>query len=265
MENGVKNQIIEGTNLYIFSKNAKTGDFTYSRPINAEEAKEVADKTPGLKVAQDGSLTYMNTLRGIKANRELTRQTSGNVWLPTIQEGFLLHDAKLLPSGEVMDFGIALYNAENPDKQIAEKLMADAKKNGYEVPILASFKQLDLENGGDRYGVTPVFVSKEGLITGKDAVKLLGRFTYRGNSGVHRLYRYNGNWDADWDVNLGYTNGDCRVGRVSAVGSAKNLRELAESQIKQNYTDARSKLEDEIREINTQENASIASADRLLA
>lgn len=236
MQNQAINQRIEGTNLYIFSEDAKTGDFTYSRPIAMDEANEIASKVPGLKVAQNGSLTYMNTLRGIRANRELMKQTQGEVWFPTIEEGFSLHDAKLLPSGEIMDFGIALYDAENPDKQIAGKLMADAKKKGYNVPILASFRSLDLEQGGERYGVTPIFVSKEGLITGEDAVKLLERFTWKGNSGVRRLGRDgDGNWNANWLGGLDNASGYCRVGRVSAVGTAKNLIALAENEVRTKY------------------------------
>ncbi|MEK6889031.1 MAG: hypothetical protein AABW80_02890 [Nanoarchaeota archaeon] len=234
MQNKVENQRIEGTSLYIFNKDVKTGDFTYSRPISMDEAKAVASKVDGLNVADNGSLIYMNTLRGIRANRELMAQTQGNVWLPTIQEGFVLHDAKLLPSNELMDFGIALYNVENPDKQIAGKLIECARQKGYAVPILASFKSLDLEQGGERYGVTPVFVSKEGLITGQDAVKLLERFNFRGNSGVCRLGRSYGVWVADWDVSLD-ADGVCRVGRVSAVGTAKNLIELAENEVRTKY------------------------------
>jgi len=233
--NEIRNKRIEGTNLYIFSNNTKTGDFTYSRPIAMDEARMVADKVSGLKVAKNGSLTYMNTLRGIRANRELMNQTQGKVWLPTIQEGFALHDAKLLPSGQLMDFGIALYNGENPDKQIAGKLMADAKKADYAVPIMASFKSLNLEQGGKRYEVTPIFVSKEGLISGTDAVKILERFAGKGNSGVRRLLRHLGSWDAYWDDLLDVAYDNCRVGRVSVVGTAKNLIELAENEVRAKY------------------------------
>mgnify|MGYP001579873305 FL=1 len=96
-------------------------------------------------------------------------------------------------------------------------------------------KSLDLEQGGERYGVTPVFVSKEGLITGQDAVKLLERFNFRGNSGVCRLIRYFGVWNAGWVVNLVGADGGWRVGRVSAVGTAKNLIELAENEVRTKY------------------------------
>ncbi|MDO8563928.1 MAG: hypothetical protein Q7R87_02880 [Nanoarchaeota archaeon] len=262
----VRNQRIEGTSIYVFSKDNKSGLFTYSRPISLDEGKVSSNNVSGLNVAENGVLYNMSTLRGIQANRKLMAQTKGNVWLPTINEGLLLNDSKLLPSGELMDFGIALYGAGNPDKEIAEKLMADAKQKGYQVPILASFKSIDLKSGGKRYGSTPIFVSQDGLITGEDAKETLKRFSYVGDSGVRGLGRYGcGDWYADWDDDLGNSSEGYRVGRVSAVGSAQNLKELVEAQIKQNYSNARSELELKLQEINSQEKLCVESAEKILA
>ncbi len=231
-----RNERIKGTDIYLFGKDTESGIFTYSRPISSDEGKLASNGVNGLNVSENGVLYNMNTLRGIQANRKLMKETSGNVWFPTIKEGLLLHDARLLPSGELMDFGLALYDGENPDKFIAGKLMASAKQKGYDFPILASFKSLDLEQGGKRYGVTPIFVSQDGLITGEDAKDTLKKFSYVGNSGVHRLIRDRvGDWLAGWGDYLGDSGEGCRVGRVSAVGSAKNIAELAENEIRLKY------------------------------
>lgn len=272
----VRNKRIEGTDIYIFSKDPVSKLFTYSRSMSADEATTIAHKVPGLKVINN-SLAYMSTLRGIKANRELMAQSKGNVWFPTIQEGLLLHDAQLLPSGELMDFGIALYSAGNPDKQIAEALCKTAKDKGWKLPVLASFKSLDSQEGGERYDFTPVLVSEDGLIAGEDATDILKKFTYAGDSGVRRLNRYSfGDWVAYWGGSLVNSFGDCRVGRVSAVGSTKNLKELIAMQVKQNYTDSRIQLQAQLekvtRDINIQiqnthslEQKTIESAEKILA
>lgn len=288
MQTKTINQKIDGTNLYIFSKDAETGLFTYSRPLLIDESRQVAESVnrvietdyrgvsglrQGLKVAENGSLYNMNTLKGILANRTLMEQTSGNVRFLTIQEGLLLHGAQLLPSGELTDFGIALYNDGCPDEEIAKSLNAEAKTRGYSLPVLASFRALGLKLGGQRYGVVPTFVSEEGVVTKKSAQDTLNRFSYVGNSGVRRLVRDSTDiWFALWGDYLDHFDEYCRVGRVSAEGSAKNLKELVDSQIKERYTKSRTELESKISEltdqvtgITAQEQECIASAEKMIA
>ena len=134
------------------------------------------------------------------------------------------------------------------------------------MPVLASFKSLDLKEGGKRYGVIPHIVSPDGLVTGKDAVKLLERFAWKGNSGVHRLYRdRNGYWVAGLDDNLvGFSQG-FRVGRVSAVGSARDLRELAHSQIDANLSKKREKSNASPGEIAKEEREMKDSLEKMIA
>ena len=269
------NQRIANTNLYVFSGDSATGSFTYSRPITLDEGRETARQVTidgGLGVTKNGVLYNMSTLKGIDANRRLMKQTDGKVWLPTISEGLLLHDAGLLPTGELTDFGIAVYDAGNPDKEIAQALTETAKQKGWALPVLASFKALDLSVGGKRYGFTPVIVSEEGLSTGTDARDTLKKFSSFGNSGVHRLYRGgSGGWGAGWYDDLDYFGEDCRVGRVSAVGSEKNLKELVSSQIEQNFNTQRTgyrtqigDLQGKLQELDAQERECVASAEKVL-
>jgi hypothetical protein len=158
----------------------------------------------------------MSTLKGILANKALMTQTQRSVWFPTIQEGLALHDAQLLPSGELMDFGLAFFTAEGPDKEIAVSLATIATEKKYELPILASFNAFGLKLGGQRYGVMPTFVSEDELVTGEDAKNTLKRFSYVEDSGVRRLFRgTDGGWYAGWGYVLDDFGGYCGVGRIS--------------------------------------------------
>lgn len=268
------NQRIANTELYVFSKDPATGLFTYSRLMTPEEGKEVARQVTinrGLGVTDAGVLYNMSTLKGIAANRALIKQTDGEVWLPTISEGLLLHDAGLLPAEELMDFGVAVFDARNPDQEIAQALTATAEQRGHVLPVLASFKALDFSNGGKRYGFTPVIVSGDGLITGADATKTLERFV-AGDSGVRGLFRLRGgDWDALWNDDLDYFGEYCRVGIVSAVGSAQNLKELVSSQIEQRYNNQRAGYKTQIDELQVklqgleeQERECVSSAEIIL-
>ncbi len=272
----VINKRIEKTNLYVFSRDSDTGLFTYSRQITADEGKYVAREVTingELGVTKEGVLYNMSTLKEVIANRKLMKQTDGKVWFPTISEGLLLHDAGLLPDGELMDFGIAVYDAKNPDKEIAQALTETARQKCYALPILASFKSLDLSTGGKRYGYTPVIVSDDGLIRGTDATDTLKKFNNTVNSGVRKLYRYwDGFWDADWNDYLDGFDEICRVGRVSAIGSEKDLKELVSSQIGQDFNTRRegyktqiSNLQDKLLSLAEQEREVIDSAQNTLS
>ena len=263
----VVNKRIANTNLYVFSRDSANDLFTYSRPITADEGKDVAGKVTingGLGVTDEGVLYNISTLKGIVANRNLMKQTDGRVWFPTIQEGLLLHDAGLLPEGEFMDFGIAVFDGGNPDKEIARSIMQTATDKGYSLPVLASFKSLDLNESGKRYGFMPTIVSSDGLIMGQDETNVLSKF-HAGNSGVRRVFRCRvGGWNAYWNVNLGNFCAGCRVGRVSVVGSKKNLRDLVSSQIEQNYNPKRRDLQEKLASLDAQEKKCVDSAEEVL-
>lgn len=259
----VKNKRIEGTDIFVFNR-LDNGNFTYSIPMPVEVARDIAGKVSGLQVANDGSLSHVSILRGISANRILMDQSNGAMWLPTIQEGFQLCDARL-PFGRLIDFGLVLYNGEAPDQEIAQSLVAEANKNDYKLPILASFKSLGINQGGSRYGITPTIVSSDGLITGGEAVNALKRFIRKGDSGVRGLGRYVGGWGASWSDVLDDAIECCRVGRVSTEGSAQNLIDLVQTQVRTNYDERRANLEAQLSELNQQETLTIKSAESVLA
>jgi len=237
------NKRIANTDIFVLSYNPKSKLYTYSRPFTQPEAESLAtatnavlasqyENTRGLKgglQAVSGELVNMSTLKGIVANQVLMQKAYNNQWLPTIAEGIQLQRQSMLPSGVLIDFGLALYDGEDPDKEIAQAMNATAKDKGHVLPILASFKSLGLVKGGKRYEVTPQIVSAEGLISGVDATRVLDENSfYKGDSGVRGLYRdRNGYWNAYWNDSLDSFYEYCRVGRFSAVGSAQKLREEA--------------------------------------
>jgi len=264
---GTINQRIPETDIFVFDK-LDNGNFTYSIPFPRDMARKVAEKVPGLQVADDNSLVYMSTLRGIEANRhltDLTAKTETEMWLPTIQEGFLLDYAGLLHSRGLIDFGIALFNGNSPDQEIAQSLVSEANQHGCELPILASFKSLDVKQGGKRYGVTPTIVSPDGLITGQDAVKALERFAGKIDSGVRGLFRSYGGWGADWGDGLDGAVELCRVGRISAEGSAQNLRDVYQSAIGRTVSAEREQYQTRIRELDAKEERANQVAESILA
>ncbi len=237
------NQRITNTEIFVFNYDSKTKLYTYSRPFSAEEAELVAketnqdiksqyDNAKGLKEglsAREGELFNMSALKGIVANKVLAKITDNQQWLPTIAEGVQLHKARMLPSGVLIDFGIALYDSEAPDREIAQALSATAREKGYSLPVLASFKSLDLAKGGERYAVSPKIISAEGLIVGDEARKFLEEnFNWAGNSGVHGLGRGGDyGWDAGWCGHLDCFCKVCRVGRVSSLGTKEKLEQEA--------------------------------------
>ncbi len=176
-------------------------------------------------------LSNMCTLTGISLNKVLMKKTNNQQWLPTIKEGIQLQRRGMLASGGLTDFGLALYDGQDDgqslDKEIAQALSATAAEKGYIAPVLASFKSLDLVNGGERYGITPQIVSTDGLIFGYEAKELLDKNSFRKkNSGACRLFldMYD-KWGADWDGGLGFLGS--RAGRLSAVGDAQKMQEEA--------------------------------------
>ena len=274
------NERVSETDIYVFGKNPETGLFTYSRPIYTEEASVVAEAVNkaikedynnargfrgGLAVdTKTGALYNMNAFKGISANRKLMEQSKSSLWLPTIEEGFLLDDAKMLPLERLIDFGVAVFSADAPNKEMADVLVEEAKKRNYTLPVLASFKSLGLKDGGKEYGVMPEFVSESGLITGADAEKILMRFYFL-NSGVRRLFHYRGGfWGAYWGGDLGSFGAGCRVERISGEASAKNLQGMINSQIEQNFTKQRRDLEEKLENVSAKEKEIVESAEAIL-
>ena len=149
---------------------------------------------------------------GILINNEL--RASG-LHLPSVTEGKSLDSAKKLSDGVYRDYGLVVYNGQNPNSNIAQRLIREAKKKEWKTPILAlSFDALKLKKDAS------ILFSGDtkSILTGEEAQKYLDeQFNYKGNSGVLRLDRNSyGNWNANWN-NLGNSNDNGRMAQLAGI------------------------------------------------
>ncbi|MEK6850489.1 MAG: hypothetical protein AABX85_02860 [Nanoarchaeota archaeon] len=211
---------------------------TFSRSLQGDEAREVYKEVKAM-VAKDfknvpafsqyfefdeerGLIKGSNTFYGIVANEVLSKS---GLWIPTIVEAKQLDAAKKLSNGVYRDFGIAVYDESNPNKEIAQKLIAEANKRGWQTPILLPFKALKLKKGGSPYGVSVLFKDDaQGIMNGDEArTYLKEQFNYVSNKGAHRLSR---GGDGYWSAANAYLANSGDYGRVdfaSGEATAKNL------------------------------------------
>jgi len=212
--------------------------YTFAKRFKGDDAREVYKAVAG-RISKDfknvpafngyfkfneetGEINGSDLYHGILVNDEL--RTSG-LHLPSVIEGRSLDSAKKLNNGVYRDYGLAVYNAQNPNSEIAQKLVKEADKKGLNLPVLAPFSSLKLIKGGSKNGVSVLFTNEaKDIITGDEAQKYLNeQFSYKGNSGVRGLGRGSvGSWVASWDV-LDGSNGGGRVDWVCGEATAQNL------------------------------------------
>lgn len=208
--------------------------YVFSKPLQGDEAKEVYKEVRG-RVKKDfknapvfnahfqfneqtGEINGSNTYYGILINEVLSETC---LWLPTITQAKKLDALGRLSNGVYRDFGVAVYSNNNPNQKTAERLIKEANKRAWQLPILAPFKALGLIKTGIKITFKK---DAEGIITGEEARQYLDKqFNYKGNTGACGLDRgRNGSWDADWD-RLDYSDADGRVDFVCGEATAKNL------------------------------------------
>jgi len=241
------NQRVDGTDIFVFNYNPETKLYTYSRPFNVDEVNDLARESNQVIASQysntnqlvwgngleaykhTGELINMSTLKAIVANRVLMKRTNGKQWLPTIKEGIELRRHNMLPPEVMIDFGLVLYDGLYPDKEIAQSLIATVKAQNYAMPVVASFKSLDLKIGGVIYSVMPQIVSADGLYHGNEAESLLtNHFPKRANYGVHKVcLDTDGRWDASRAGVLDKFDLFCSAGRISTKDSMQTLEQEA--------------------------------------
>ena len=155
---------------------------------------------------------------GILINDEL--RESG-LHLPSVTEGKSLGSAKKLSDSVYRDYGLAVYNGQNPNSNIAQRLIREAKKKEWKTPILAlSFDALKLKKDAS------VLFSGDtkNVLTGEEAQKYLDeQFNHKGNSGVLGLSRY---WYDDWFANWNDLDDSYDDGRVDWVCGEATTQDL---------------------------------------
>lgn len=229
------NRRIEGTDIYVFNRETRTNLFTYSRPISLEE-----------DCGRDRLPEGLNIWNAIRVNRFLMEKSNGKVSLPTIEEYILLEEAGLLGVNGTSLIGLSLHRgSECYHEHAAKKFRKTVRERGYSLPVLASFKSLNLNQKTKKslfhYGcqhpseivikAAPSIVSEEGLITGEDARKILRKFSHYG-PGLKGMIIDNsfGGYRADLSdsLNINYERGELK--RITALGNGTDIMKLVRVQ-----------------------------------
>ena len=155
-----------------------------------QEYREFKDKT--------GEIIGSNTPLCVLTNKVL--RTKG-LRLPTPWEARQLNKKGKLTNGVYREFGIAVYNDQQPNQELAKYFLENISK---EAPFILPFSSLDLEHKTGRIILSDNLTD---ILSGKDAKDFLKReFDYTGTSGVCRLLRNaGGNWYAIWS-DLSYSD-----------------------------------------------------------
>jgi hypothetical protein len=228
-----KEQTLEASGIQVLEP--VIGEYIFARPFKGDEARDVY-KEVRRRVEKDfkdspmfgayfkfneqtGEINGINAGYGILINDVLSQE---GLWLPTIAQARKLDEAGKLSNGVWRRYGIAIYDKNNPNSDIAGRLTEEAEKRGWELPILASFKALKLIKTGARTGFGKDY---DGVLTGEQARELLKKFNYVGISGAQGVDRYtDGYWGADWyDLDDSSENG--RVDWICGKATQKNLEQ----------------------------------------
>lgn len=163
-----------------------------------------------------------------------------NSFLPGAVEGRELDSQGELSNGVYRVFGLALFDEQEPNQEIAKYLIKEARKRNIQTPILVSPR--DLTPAKDRITFAE---HTPGLISGEEAVQYLkDSFSYIGNSGAHGLGRdRDGRWVAGWD-SVSYSGAGGLVDFYCGEATQKNI--------------AYPTFEKAVREINTKFQSQIA-------
>ena len=193
---------------------------------NKEENKVDGSKRFWKYDPKKGLITGSSTILTLRLDEEL--RTDG-LWIPTAEEAMFLDKNKKLPNNVYRDYGIVVFNDDNPNKDVAKRLIKEANKRVYQLPILVPFKALKLIKTGTQISFNK---DTEAIISGEEAKQYLeNEFDYKGESGACRLGRSGiGNWYADWN-RLDISNGGGRVDFVCGEATAKNLETAVLSNI----------------------------------
>ena len=211
-------------------------EYIFARPFKGDEAREVYKEVRG-RVEKDfknssmfgayfkfneqtGEINGVNTGYGILINDVLSQK---GLWLPTIAQARKLDKLGKLSNGVWRRYGIAIYDKNDPNSEVAGRLTEEAEKKRWNLPVLAPFKTLKIIKTGARIGFSKDY---DGIITGEQARELLKEFNYVGNSGAQGVDRgRDGSWGADWDD----LDGSYECGRVDWIcgkATQKNLEKI---------------------------------------
>jgi len=142
--------------------------------------------------------------------------------LPDSLDLLALDKQRKLINGFYRDCGIAIFSNDNHNQDTAKILIEKGKQEGWDLPLLYGFRDLDYVISNNRVKSIPVEKPRR-VVFGKEAEKVLERF-FKASQGAQRVCRYRDGWVAGW-VDFAYLGPDGLVDFVCAEGTRENLRE----------------------------------------
>jgi hypothetical protein len=184
-------------------------------------------------------ITGSNFYHALRLDKQALRPLG--LWIPGLLEARTLESQGKLENGVYRDYGVAAYDGEGPNKELARVLVPQARVLGVEFPLVVPYRALDFNVEGKDFSASFV-QNPRGIISGEDAERELSSLNYRGNSGVRWLGRYGGGlWLAVWG-SLDGSDDDGRVDWVCGEATRAELEDAHSSLLDRKY---RSSLEKE--------------------
>ena len=232
--------------------------YVFSRPLRGEEAKKVFDEVVARVKAdyegvpafnryfqyneETGEIQGSNVPYCILANQVLGKE---GLWLPTIKEAKKLDKKGKLTNGVYRDYGVAVFSAENPNSEIVQRIIEQARDRGWNLPILAPYKSVEMAKSGDfPQGLAINLNDSPAIMFGEKARQYLeDSFDYEGNSGAQWVCRNTGgSWSAYWNWFVS-SNSDGRVDWLCGEATRAELSDMV-------LDDVRKAGEREVKEVN---------------
>ncbi len=195
----------------------------YEQSISNPEDRDVDVFNRHWKFDAKEGIRGSSTFLALRFDKQALRPNG--LWIPGMLEAKALESQGKLQNGVYRDYGIVVYNDDNPNKQVAETLVPQAKELGLELPLIVPFMALDyVPNKHRKYGIEPSLLnSGKGIISGKKAQDNINSLNYKANSGVLRLLRdRGGDWNANW-YDLDDSGDDGRVDWICGEATSKIL------------------------------------------
>ena len=212
--------------------------FTFTRPLRGEEARAVYGKVKRIVETDYKDIPIFDAY--FRFNEETEEINGSNIpyaiivnqvleeeglRLPTILEVIAMDAKGLLSNGVYRDYGLAVYSEGEPNEKVAERMIAEARKK-WNLPILTSIKDLQMERGDKVMGVNITYKKDSEVLTDDKAEQYLKEnFNFSGSSGACRVGRdWSGDWDAGWDW-FDYSSSGGRVDWMCGEAATKNLED----------------------------------------
>lgn len=178
-----------------------------------------------------GSSTYL----ALRFDRQALRPNG--LWIPGLLEAKALDNRGKLENGVYRDYGIAVYSEGSPNKEIAKRLVPQARVLGLELPLIVPFRDMnyDIEKKDVKLSLVK---SPSGLISGEEAVRELDSLDYKGNSGVQGLCRDGGLGLDAGDRDLAYSVGGGRVDWICGEATRAGLEHAHSALLERKYGEA---------------------------